>query len=116
MPLRPGEIYWVNLVDGGRRPVVIVSREELNRGHSVVGVGITSSRLELRRQSPNYVPFRAGQFGLTKDCVAQAESITVFDLAHVDLETGPLGKLDSRAMRGLIRAVGYMIDSDCEPA
>lgn len=116
MPLRPGEIYWANLVDGGRRPIVVVSREELNRGHSVVGVGVTSSKLELRRQLRNCLPLRAGQFGLTKDCVAQAESISVFDLAHVDLDSGPLGKLDSQAMRDLIHVVGYMIDSDCEPS
>jgi len=116
MPLRPGEIYWANLVDGGRRPIVIVSREELNRGRSVVGVGVTSSRLEVRRRLPNCVPFHAGKFGLTKDCVVQAESIAVFDLAHLDLESGPLGILDAQAMRDLTRAVGYMMDAECEPA
>jgi mRNA-degrading endonuclease toxin of MazEF toxin-antitoxin module len=116
MPLRPGDIYWANMIDGSRRPIVVVSGDELNRGTTVVGIGFTSARLELRRGLANCVPFRAWQFGLTKDCVAQAESIASIDLGHLEVHAGPMGRLDSRAMRNLIRAIGYVIAAECEPA
>ena len=116
MPLRPGEVYWADFPDVGRRPVAVVSREELNRGKYVVAVQFTSAKIEVRRDLPNCVAFRAGTFGLVKDCVAQAETIAVFDLANLDLEAGPIGVLDSHAKRDLTRAVGYMMDAECEPA
>ena len=115
MPLRPGEIYWADFPDVGRRPVAVVSREELNRGRYVVAVQFTSARIEIRRDLPNCVAFRAGTFGFAKDCVAQAETITVFDLANLDLEAGPIGVLDSHAKRDLIQAIGYLIEAECEP-
>jgi mRNA-degrading endonuclease toxin of MazEF toxin-antitoxin module len=116
MPLRPGEVYWADFPDVGRRPVAILSREELNRGKYVVAVQFTSAKIEVRRELPNCVAFRAGTFGLAKDCVAQAETIAVFDLANLDLKAGPIGVLDSHARRDLTRAVGYMMDAECEPA
>ena len=116
MPLRPGEVYWADFPDVGRRPVAIVSREEVNRGKYVVAVQFTSAKIEVRRDLPNCVAFRAGSFGIVKDCVAQAETITVFDRANLDLEGGPIGVLDARAKRDLVRAIGYLIEADCEPA
>lgn len=59
--------------------------------------------------------FRAGEFGLTKDCVAQAETITYLETSDLDLDAGTLGVLDELRMRNLIRAVGNMMGSDCEP-
>jgi mRNA-degrading endonuclease toxin of MazEF toxin-antitoxin module len=42
--IRPGEIYMAE-TDAGIRPVVAVSREELNRGNRVVAVLITSAKV-----------------------------------------------------------------------
>ena len=112
---RPGEIFWEYLRDDGPHPVVVVSREELNRGDYVVCVMFTSGKLETRRHLANCLPFRAGQYGLPKNCVAQSESITYIDKSYLDLETGPIGALDPEAMRDLTRAIGYVISADCEP-
>ncbi len=112
---RPGEIYWAYSREGGRHPVVVVSREELNRGDYVIAVMVTSTKLETRWNLPNCVPFRAGQFGLPKNCVAQGETITYVPRCDLELETGPVGSLDPETTRDLIRAIGYVISADCEP-
>jgi mRNA-degrading endonuclease toxin of MazEF toxin-antitoxin module len=59
------------------------------------------------------VPFRAGQFGFTKDCVAQCENI--FLVEKLALDAGPIGVLSDVAMRDVVKAIGNVIDSDCEP-
>lgn len=110
--IRPGEVYLVDLPGGGRRPAVVVSREELNRGTYVVLVPCTTAGFARRSTLPNYVPFRAGQFGFTADCVAQCELIAFQD---VDLAAGPIGVLDDSAFRDVVRAVGHVLGSDCEP-
>ena len=47
--------------------------------------------------------------------MAQAETITYLELSDLDLDAGSLGVLDDARMRDLIRAVGNMMASDCEP-
>lgn len=115
MPIRPGEIYPASAHGDARRRVLIVSREELNRGGYVVAIPFTSTRFEIRSKLPSAVPFQAGQFGLTKDCVALAESISLLEAGMLDLESGPVGTLDEEAMRDVIRAIGYVMESVCEP-
>ena len=113
--IRPGEIYLAQ-TDAGIRPVVVVSREELNRGNWIVAVLITSTRFSLRSTLPHCVPFRSGEFGLDKDCVAQAETVSYITVVDLDLDQGVLGVLDEARMRALIKAIGNVIASDCEPA
>ena len=112
----PGEIYWADFPEVGRRPIVVVSREELNRGTYVVVVPVTSSQLEKRRALPNCVPLRQGQFGLPKDCVIQSESIACLAKSDIDVTSGPVGILNATAMRDLTHAIGYVFAADCEPA
>jgi mRNA-degrading endonuclease toxin of MazEF toxin-antitoxin module len=91
----------------------VVSREELNRGDRVVAVLCTSQKYALRSTLPYCVPFRAGQFGFTKNCVAQYENI--FLVAKDNLDPTPVGKLDDQSMREVVKAIGHVMDSDCEP-
>lgn len=81
----PGEIYLADFDEEGVRPVVVVSVELLNRGRYAVVVVFTSGKFDLRSKLPNCVPFRAGQFGLTVDCVAQCEMILRIELDRLDL-------------------------------
>ncbi len=76
----------------------------------------TSARFSLRSRLPSCVPFQAGQFGFSVDCVAQCENILSIDKKQIDLETGPIGVLDEARLRNVVKAIGYVIDSDCEPA
>ena len=64
--MNPGEIYMADLGEATPHPVIIVSREELNRGDRLVVVLCTSQKLAVRSALPHCVPFQAGQFGFTK--------------------------------------------------
>ena len=66
----PGEIYLADIFEGGMRPIVVVSRELLNRGTLLLGVPLTSSRVSERRKYANYVFLPAGAGGLRADSVA----------------------------------------------
>lgn len=113
--IEPGEIYRADFEEAGPHPVIVVSREDLNRGHYALVVVCTSARFALRSKLPNCVPFRAGQFGFREDCVAQCENVLSIDKTQLDLASGPLGVLDDRALREVVKAIGYVIESDCEP-
>ena len=90
--------------------------EELNRGRYALVVVCTSARFAARSQLPSCVPFRAGDFGFTADCVAQCENLLSIELAQLDSTDGPLGMLDDIAFREVIKAIGYVMASECEPA
>jgi mRNA-degrading endonuclease toxin of MazEF toxin-antitoxin module len=109
-----GEIYFANI--GAQEPhrVIVVSRYELN-GHYIVVVPLTSARFELRSKLPNCVPFRAGEFACTKDCVAQADQITRLLISDIDFDHGAISQLDDIALRDVIKAIGNVICADCEP-
>ena len=76
---------------------------------------ITSAHYSVRSTLPHCVSFRAGEFGLTQDCVAQAETLTYLAITDLDRDSGVLGFLDDSKYRELIRAIGNMMGSDCEP-
>jgi mRNA-degrading endonuclease toxin of MazEF toxin-antitoxin module len=111
----PGEIYLADDPIAGRHPFIVVSREPLNRGDFVLAVACTSARFASRSARPNCVPFLAGHFGFTKDCVAQCENLLSVDKTRLDLAGGPIGVLDEVALRDVVRAIGYVIEADCEP-
>ena len=113
--MEPGEIYLADFPEAGPHPVIVVSREELNRGHYALVVVCTSARFAVRSQLASCVPFHAGQFGFTADCVAQCENILSIDKGQLDPGSGPIGVLDEPALREVIKAIGYVIASDCEP-
>lgn len=99
----------------GKRPFVVVSREELNRGDYFLAVPFTSEKLALRRTLPNYVYFPAKAHGLPKGCVAQAEALTLLRKTDLALPVDRLGRLNAKAMAKVIRAIGYVLESDCKP-
>jgi mRNA-degrading endonuclease toxin of MazEF toxin-antitoxin module len=65
---------------------------------------------------PNCVLFQVGQLGFATDCVAQCENILSIEKSGIDLMSGPIGVLDASKFREIIKAIGYVMDSDCEPA
>jgi mRNA-degrading endonuclease toxin of MazEF toxin-antitoxin module len=112
--MKPGEVDMADFPHVGPRPVIVLSREDLNRGDQAVVVLCTSARFAIRHTLPNCVPFQAGQFGFTKDCVAQCEQLLTIDRCEVSL-VGPIGTLDDLSLRDMIKAIGYVFDADCEP-
>jgi mRNA-degrading endonuclease toxin of MazEF toxin-antitoxin module len=111
--MKQGEIYWADLDEGGRRLVIVVSREELNRGSRALVVPCTSQKFDLRSRLPNCVPFRPGQYAFTAPTVAQCENAQLIDKSLLDLN--PIARIDDVTLRDLILAMGYVFDADCEP-
>lgn len=107
-----GEIHFVRL-DSGSQPGSIISSEPYNRGDYVLAVLCTSAKFEVRSHLPSCVPFQAGEFGFTKNCVAQCERIALLRKEDIDAEA--VGVIDTARMRDVIRAIGQVLDSDCEP-
>jgi len=112
--IKPGEIYMADTASG-KRPAIVISREELNRGRWVVAVLVTSTHFTMRSTLPHCVPFQAGEFGLIKNCVAQAEAITFLDVSDLDTAASAIGCLNEIRLRDVVKAVGDMMGSDCEP-
>ena len=102
--IRPGEIYMADFGQAGPHPVIVMSREELNRGRYALVVVCTSARFAVRSKLSNCVPFQAGDFGFTVDCVAQCENILSIDQGQLDLAAGPMGTLNEAALQKVIKA------------
>jgi len=113
--ISPGEIYFAAVDETGTRPVIVVSQESFNRGRFVCIVPCTSKKFQQRQNLPNCVPFLAGQFGFFVDSVAQCELIAAVEISDLDLAGGPVGVLDDITLRSVIKAIGHVLDSDCEP-
>ncbi len=110
---QPGELYWARFESAQPHPLIIVSRTALNRGGYVVAVPLTSSNLDTRWSLPNTVSFHAGDFSLSKDCVAQCEAITIIEKDTLDPQ--PFATLTDGVWRDVVRAIGNVICADCEP-
>lgn len=113
--MRPGEVYIADFPQAGPHRVIVISREDLNRGSYALVVVCTSARFAVRSNLPNCVPFRTGQSVFTTDCVAQCENILSIEKSQLDLASGPVGILDDSALRDVIKAIGNVMESDCEP-
>jgi mRNA-degrading endonuclease toxin of MazEF toxin-antitoxin module len=110
----PGQVYWA--YRDKRRPVIVVSRNSLNSGNRIVVVPLTSARLEERRSLRNCVLLDPRRHGLPKACVAQTELIATIDMRDLIVNEGPITTIDGETLRRLVRAIGYMMDAECEPA
>ena len=106
-PHRQGDVWLVHFDEGWERPAIIVSRSELNRGHSVLVVPCTSSLVSERTRSQNHVFLPAGVGGLTKDSAAQAHLIQP---VHRERLTSRLGVLEMEQLAEVLLAVAWAID------
>lgn len=71
--MRRGEIWWAELEPpAGRRPVVLLSRNEAYSVRSLVSVAPVTTRI---RHIASEVPLGTGD-GLPQDCVANLDTIT----------------------------------------
>jgi mRNA interferase MazF len=89
-----GEIYFADLdpstgsEQGGRRPVVIVSRDALNINAPIVIVAPITSRENKKRIYPTHVELRAAETGLTKDSVVLCEQVRAISKNRLSKKVG----------------------------
>jgi mRNA interferase MazF len=86
--------------DGGRWPVLVVSRESANEFLPVVTVLPIVARRKRRRIYPNEVLLRSGTAGLTSDAIAMAHQTRTVAKARL---AAPLGTIEDDGLRSEIR-------------
>lgn len=115
MPSFPqrSELYWIPLEveeDGEKeRPIVVVSRDELNRGGRILSVPFYSQQLEKRAKQSWCALFNAGEGGLKKDCVAKGDEIQLIDPMEILWIRGKLGRFNADQMARVILAVRHAL-------
>ncbi|HVA46478.1 MAG TPA: type II toxin-antitoxin system PemK/MazF family toxin [Pirellulales bacterium] len=98
--------------DGKQRPTVVVSRDDQNRGHSVVVMPCYSQQLEKRSKLPYCVLLKAGEGGLDKDCVVKADEVSTLDKSRFDVGRGAIGRLKPARMAEILAALRYVVRDD----
>src|SRR5436853_6600186 len=114
MPIKRGEIYFVNLnpVEGreqaGNRPVLVLSRDAINRLPLVVTVVVGTKGLNIERDYPTNVRISSAESGLPMETV-----FLCFQLRSLDpkrFPVTPAGTLSEDAMARIESAVRYSLE------
>lgn len=113
MSVLPGEVHLADVFEGGLRPVIIVSREVLNRGSLFLCVPVTSSRVAERRRYANYVFLPAGTGGLRDDSVAVGHMIQP---VRAEFLRERWGRVPDATLGRVLIAVGWSIGIVESPA
>lgn len=115
--IRQGHVYFMEVPEdeGLDRRVIVVARDDFCRGNAVLAVPVTSTRFQTQRLAVNAVPFDVGEAGFDRACCAKCENIFLVSVRDLRLDAGPVGRVSDEKMRDIIRAVGHVLDADCEP-
>jgi mRNA interferase MazF len=105
----PGEIYVADIFEGGTRPIIILSREQLNRGGLYLAVPVTASRVQERKRYANYVFLPAGSGGLREDSVAVTHLVQPVRQEALQTRWGQLSDaLLAQVQLGIAWSIGLM--------
>ncbi|HSF01559.1 MAG TPA: type II toxin-antitoxin system PemK/MazF family toxin [Solirubrobacterales bacterium] len=101
--MRRGEIWWADLPPpAGRRPVVLLSRNEAYAVRELVTVAPVTTRA---RRIPTEVPLGPAE-GLPKACVANLDTITTIPRRTL---TRPIGPLSPEKLAAVERALAFAL-------
>lgn len=107
---RRGQIFRLKSdAAGKKRPVLIVSRNELNGGIYVLAAPFYSEQIEKRRQLRQCVLFQSGEYGLDKTCVLKADEVSLFKISELRIAEGAIGELDEPRLRLVATALAYAL-------
>lgn len=108
-----GDVYLARLgpsedsEQAGVCPVVVISRDAINRSSPVVIVVPCTTWSEGRRLYPSQVPLHAPEGGLRVDSIALAEQVRAISKRRL---TELWGTLTPSSLRGLERALAIAMD------
>lgn len=98
--MRRGEVWWARLPEpAGRRPVVLLSRNEAYAVRALVTVAPVTTRV---RGIPVEVPLGKSE-GLPRACVANVDSVTTIAKACLEERAGSLAKTKIAALDRALR-------------
>ena len=108
--MRHGEVWWADLpAPAGRRPVVLLSRNEAYAVRELVTVAPITTRV---RRIPTEVPLGLRE-GLPKACVVNLDTITTIPRRTL---TQPIGPLPPEKLAAVERALMFALGLANRPA
>ena len=111
--MKRGDIYdaRLNPTEGseqaGTRPVIIVSRDAINKNSPVIVVVPVTKAANVKRQYPNNVVLRKGDGGLSVDSVALGGQVRAISKKRLLRQRGTLS---SETMQTVSRALRITLD------
>jgi mRNA interferase MazF len=108
-----GDVYWAKLdpsegsEQAGTRPVIIVSRDAINRGSPVVVIVPVTSRSNKTHIYPSQVEIAIGVGGLRANSVALCEQVRAIAKTRLERQ---LGRLPSNVVSQISAALKIALD------
>ena len=109
LPVQRGDVYRANLhpTEGseqdGVRPVLIVSRDAINKSSPVVVVVPFTDAGNKTKTYPSHVRFQAGTAGLTMDSVAVCEQIRAISKTRLKTALGSLSRVEMTSIEAALK-------------
>ena len=113
LPIERGDVFRANLhpTEGseqdGIRPVVVVSRDAINRSSPVVVIVPFTDAANKAKTYPSHVRFKAGTAGLTMDSIAVCEQVRAISKSRLK---SALGKLNRSELASIEAALKITLD------
>ena len=102
------KIFWVSLdpvkgsEQGGKRPVLVISSDEINQSLPVVGILSMTSFKVTRKIYPTELLLKAEETGLDRDSIVMAHQVRVISKERVGEECG---KIQSDELKEKVKTV-----------
>src|SRR5271157_1854247 len=113
LPVLRGDVFKADLdphegsEQGGTRPVVVVSRDAINKFSPIVVIAPIMDAANKKKSYPSHVRVAAGVAGLTIDSIVVCEQVRAISKGR--LRT-PLGKLDKATLTSIEAALKITLD------
>lgn len=104
-----GDVYRANLTptegpeQDGVRPVLIVSRDAINRSSPLVVVIPLTDAANKTKTYPSHVRFKAGSAGLTMDSIALCEQVRAISKTRLKLKLGTLIRAEMTSIEAALK-------------
>lgn len=111
MNIRRGDVLYVDLgihtndsIQGGRRPVVVVSNNLNNRFSSVYTVVPLTTKIQEKKKLPTHVYIKSVEnYGIEQDSLALCEQVTIISAGSI--EDADYGRLNNSVMEAISKAL-----------
>jgi mRNA interferase MazF len=109
LPVQRGDVYRANLTptegpeQDGVRPVLIVSRDAINRSSPLVVVIPLTDAANKTKIYPSHVRFKAGTAGLTMDSVALCEQVRAISKTRLKQKMGTLTRPEMTSVEAALK-------------
>jgi mRNA interferase MazF len=104
-----GDVFRANLnpkegsEQAGIRPVIVVSRDAINKSSPVIIIVPCTDAANKPRMYPSHVRFTAGSCGFTMDTIATCEQIRAISKTRLSDKIGTLTRADLTSIEAAIK-------------